>query len=91
MPTVVATVMRCGRAFSGIAAARVVVTWAGGRDGPPRLFGCCAVMIVRVRAPGRFGGPVVSDGCHHLQLLRAKCAIRGARLLWIYKSKGKEG
>jgi hypothetical protein len=24
MPTVVATVMRCGRAFSGIAAARVV-------------------------------------------------------------------
>jgi hypothetical protein len=43
IPTVTATVMCCGRAFSGTTAARVV----GGRDGPPRLFGCHAIMIAQ--------------------------------------------
>jgi hypothetical protein len=52
MPTVASTVVRCGRAFSGATAACVVGDGAGGRDGPPRLFGCRAVMIARVRAPG---------------------------------------
>jgi hypothetical protein len=60
MPTVVATVVRRGRAFSGDATARVVGVVGGGRDGPPRLFGCRAVMIARARAPSRFGdvGPI---------------------------------
>jgi hypothetical protein len=30
----------------------------GGRDGPPRPFGCRAVMIARARASGRFGDMV---------------------------------
>jgi hypothetical protein len=55
MSTVVAVVVRRGRAFSGDAAARVVGVVGGERDGPPRLFGCRAVMIARVRTPGRFG------------------------------------
>jgi hypothetical protein len=36
-------------------------------------------------------GPLISDGRYHLQLMRAERAVRGARLPWIYKSKGKEG
>jgi hypothetical protein len=31
-------------------------------------------------------GPLVSDWCRLLQLMRAERAIRGARLPWIYKS-----
>jgi hypothetical protein len=27
----------------------------GGRDGPPRTFGCRAIMIAHARTPGRFG------------------------------------
>jgi hypothetical protein len=53
MPTVVAAVVRCGRAFSGGATARVVGDVGGGRDGPPRPFGCRAVMIVHARVPCR--------------------------------------
>jgi hypothetical protein len=45
MPTIVAVVVRRGRAFSGGATARVVGVVGGGRDGPPRPFGCRAVMI----------------------------------------------
>jgi hypothetical protein len=45
MPTAVATVVRRGRAFSGDATTRVVGDVGGGRDGPPRLFDCCVVMI----------------------------------------------
>jgi hypothetical protein len=55
MPTVVAAVVRRGRAFSGGATARVVGDVGGGRDGPSRPFGCRAVMITRARAVGRFG------------------------------------
>jgi hypothetical protein len=55
MPTVVAAVMRGGRAFSGGATAQVVGDVGGGRDGPPRPFGCRAVMIARAHAPGHFG------------------------------------
>jgi hypothetical protein len=47
MPTVMAVVVRCGRAILGNAAARVVGDVGGGRDGPPRLFGCRAAMIAR--------------------------------------------
>jgi hypothetical protein len=55
MPIVVAAVMFRGRAFSGGATACIVGDVGGGRDGPPRPFGCCAVMIARARAPGHFG------------------------------------
>jgi hypothetical protein len=55
MPTVVAAVTRRGCAFSGDATARVVGDVGCGRDGPPRLFGCHAVMIAHARAPSRFG------------------------------------
>jgi hypothetical protein len=58
MPTVAAVVMRRGHAFSGDAAARVVGDVGGGRDGPLRLFGCHAVMIVR--APFRRRGACLS-------------------------------
>jgi hypothetical protein len=54
-PRFVAVVVRRGRAFSGDATACVVGDVGGGRDGPPRPFGCHAVMIARARAPGRFG------------------------------------
>jgi hypothetical protein len=54
MPTVVAAVVRRGRAFSGGATARVVGDVGGGRDGPPRPFGCRVVIIARARAPGHF-------------------------------------
>jgi hypothetical protein len=53
MSVVVATVVRSGRAFSGSAAAGVVDDVGGGRDGVSRPFGCRAVMIAHVRAPGR--------------------------------------
>jgi hypothetical protein len=55
MPTVVVAVVRRGRAFSSDATARVVGDVGGGRDRPPRPFGCRGVMIARARAPGRFG------------------------------------
>jgi hypothetical protein len=55
MPTIVATVVRHGCAFSGDATARVVGDVGGGRDGPLRLFGFHAVMTVHARTPGRFG------------------------------------
>jgi hypothetical protein len=55
MPTVVAVVVRRGRAFSGDATARVVGDVGGGRDGPQQSFGCHAVMITRARTPGHFG------------------------------------
>jgi hypothetical protein len=51
----VAAVLRCGRAFSGGATARVVGDMGGGRDGPLRPFGCRAVMITHACAPGCFG------------------------------------
>jgi hypothetical protein len=65
--------------------------WAGGRDGPPRLFGCHAVMIARARAPGRFGhgGPCLSvTGAVHMKLMRAECAIQGARLCGSINPRG---
>jgi hypothetical protein len=48
MPTVVAAVRRCGRAFSGVA-------WAGGRDCLPRPFGYRAVIIACMHACGHRG------------------------------------
>jgi hypothetical protein len=61
MPTVMAMVVRCGRAFSGDTAARIVGDVGVGRDRLPRPFGFRAVMIVRARAPDRFG--VVGSAC----------------------------
>jgi hypothetical protein len=55
MPTVMAAVVCRGRAFSCNATARVVGDVEGGRDGPPRPFGCRIVMIARARTPGRLG------------------------------------
>jgi hypothetical protein len=45
MPTVVAAVVRRGRAFSGGAVAHGVGDVGGRRDGSPRPFGCHTVMI----------------------------------------------
>jgi hypothetical protein len=61
MPTIVAAVVRGGRAFSGGTAACVVGDVGCGRDGPLWLFGCRAVMIAHAHAPGRFG--VVGPTC----------------------------
>jgi hypothetical protein len=55
IPTVVAAVVCRGCAFSGGAAVRGVGDMGGGRDGPPRPFGCRAVMITHAHTPGRFG------------------------------------
>jgi hypothetical protein len=57
MPKVVAAVVRRGRALSGVAVAHVVGDMGCGRDGPPWLFGCRAVIIAHARArPFRRGG-----------------------------------
>jgi hypothetical protein len=60
MPIVMAAVVRCGHAFSGGATARVVGDVGGRRDGPPRPFGCRAVMIAHACASCGLGvvGPV---------------------------------
>jgi hypothetical protein len=78
MPTVVAAVVHHGRAFSGGATASVVGNVGGGRDGPPRPFGCRAVMIACARAPGRLAtwGPLISGRCGYLQLMHA-ARVRG--------------
>jgi hypothetical protein len=57
MTEIVAVVVHCGRAFSGGATARVVGDVGDGCDGPPRPFGCRAVMIAHARVlPFRRGG-----------------------------------
>jgi hypothetical protein len=61
MPTVMAAVVRGRRTFSDGATARVVGDVGCGRDGPPRPFGCRAVMIAHERAPGRL--VVVGPAC----------------------------
>jgi hypothetical protein len=55
MPTVMAVVVSRKRAFSGDATACVVDDMGGGRDRPPRPFGCRTVMIAHAHMPGRFG------------------------------------
>jgi hypothetical protein len=55
MATVVAVVVRCGRAFSGGTTAGIMDDMADRRDGAPRPFGYRAVMIARARVPDRFG------------------------------------
>jgi hypothetical protein len=55
MTAVAAAIVRCERALSGGATARVVGDVGGGRDRPPRPFGCRAVMITHVCAPCYFG------------------------------------
>jgi hypothetical protein len=55
VPTVVAAVVRGGRAFSGGAAARILGDMGSERDRPPWPFGCRAVMVAHARAHGRFG------------------------------------
>jgi hypothetical protein len=55
MPAVAAVARRCGRAFSGAVAARVVAEWEGGRDRLPRPPGYRAVMIARMQTCGRHG------------------------------------
>jgi hypothetical protein len=68
MPTVVAAVVRRGRAFSGDATARVVGDVGGGRDEPPQLFDCRAVMIAHPVVLATWG-PLVSGRCGYLQLM----------------------
>jgi hypothetical protein len=83
MPTVVAVVVRCGRAFSGDAAARVLgdVGRQTGRPSaalrlPRRNDRACACTW-----PFRsWWGPLVRDGCRRLQLMCVACAVRGAWL-----------
>jgi hypothetical protein len=85
----------CGRhAFSGGAASHVVGDVGCGRDWPPRLFGCRAVMIARACVPGYFGdvGPASQWRKRPAAVnARSARAVRGARLPWIYKSKEREG
>jgi hypothetical protein len=98
MPTVVAAVVRGGRAFSCGAVALVVGDVGCGRDGSLWPFGCRAVMIMRARAPGHFGDvgparqwrmrPPAVNAC---SARGSGSAVRGARLPWIYKSKEREG
>jgi hypothetical protein len=91
MPTVVAAVVRRGRAFSSVVAARVAGDVGGRCDGPPRPFGCRAVMIVHARAAvSAWWGPLVSGRCSRLQLMRTVHGFRGAWLPRIYKSKERE-
>jgi hypothetical protein len=80
MTTVVAAVVRGGRAFSGGAAARVVGDVGGRCEGASRPFGCCAVMIVCARRSGRFVtlGPSVSSRQGCLQLMRTMRAVFGS-------------
>jgi hypothetical protein len=54
MATVVAVIVRGGRAFSGSAATRVVGIVGGGRDRAARPFGCRSAMITHARASGCF-------------------------------------
>jgi hypothetical protein len=79
MAAVMAAVMHGGRAFSGVAAASVVGNLGGGRDGAPRPFGCCAVMIAHARTSYRFStvGPV----CQQRTIPPAvnACGARGSR------------
>jgi hypothetical protein len=49
MPAVVAAVVRGRRAFSGVAATRVIGDVGCGCHGPPQLFSCHAVMIAHAR------------------------------------------
>jgi hypothetical protein len=55
MTVVVIVVVRSRRAFSGGTTARVVGDVRGRREGPPRPFGCRAVVIAHARASCRFG------------------------------------
>jgi hypothetical protein len=94
MPTVVAVVVRCGRAFSGVAAVHVVGdvgmrTWrpAAALRLPHRNDRACACTWLFRSS----WGLLISDGCRHLQLMHAERAVRGAWLSWIYKSRGEEG
>jgi hypothetical protein len=86
MPTVVATVVRRGRAFSGDATACLAGDvgggrGGGGRDGLWRLFGCRAIMIARARLAFLAWWGLLVGGRHRcLQLMRAVRAARGAWL-----------
>jgi hypothetical protein len=53
-------------------------TWAGGRDGPPRLFGCRAVMMARVHATGRFGRGGVHSSVTSVAICRNARSARGS-------------
>jgi hypothetical protein len=82
MPAVAATVMRCGRAFSGTAAARVV----GGVGRWTRRPGAALRLLRRddgaradVRPPQSWWVPLVSERNFHLQLMRAGRVLQRAR------------
>jgi hypothetical protein len=75
MTVVVAAVVHCGRAFSGDTIMSVVGDVGGGRDGPPRPFGCRAVMITHARATCRFG---VVGSAHQWQMRQPAVNARGA-------------
>jgi hypothetical protein len=77
MPTVVAVIVRGGRAFSDGATARVVGdVGGGGRDRSPRPFDCHAAMIAHARAACRFG---VVGPAHQWQMQPPAVNERGAR------------
>jgi hypothetical protein len=81
MTTVAAAVARYRRAFSGSTTARVVGDVGGGRDGRLRPFGHRTIMIAHAHAwlfrRGGFRSSVMDDCLH---LMRATCAVWGARL-----------
>jgi hypothetical protein len=92
MPTVASTVLRCGRAFSGAAAMRVVGD-VGGRTLRP----VTALRLPRRNDRARASAsplrswwvPPVSDRAVCLQLMRAGRAIRGAWLHGSIKPRGR--
>jgi hypothetical protein len=79
MAAVVAAVVRGGCAFSGGAAAGVVDDVGGGRDGTPRPFCCCAVMIAHAHSPNHFS--TVGPACQRQTMSPAVNArsVRGSR------------
>jgi hypothetical protein len=94
MPIVAATVMRCGRAFSGATAAHVV-----GDVGGQTRWPAAALRLPRHNDRARacawplrsWWALPVSDGAAHLQLLRAECATRGAWLHGFISMGGGRG
>jgi hypothetical protein len=83
MPVVAGTVVRCGRAFSGTAAARVVGDVGGQTRRPtaalrlPRRNDRARARVWPLRL---WWAPPVSDRAARLQLMRAERSIQGACL-----------
>jgi hypothetical protein len=85
MVVLMAVVVRSRHAFLGSAAASVVGVVGGGRDGPTRPFGCCAIMIAHARVFVNFGAVGPSD-----QWRTALPAVI-ARGAWSFREHGSPG